>query len=115
MAALKKLRASLDPFQLGKMIERKIERIYAMANRRLSPQASQEEPQDTAAKLGISPPPGCGKAARFASLEIAARFPLSHSHDGELPVTFFNVSTGPTKVTFLNGLIRLRRVPLIRR
>ncbi len=28
--------------------------------------------------------PGCGKDARLASLEIAARFPLSHSHDDEL-------------------------------
>ena len=32
ITALKKLRASLDPFQLGKVIERKIEGIYAMAN-----------------------------------------------------------------------------------
>ena len=36
IAALKKLRASLDPFQLGKVIGRKIEGIYELANLRHS-------------------------------------------------------------------------------
>ena len=40
VAELKKLRQSLDPFQLGKQIDQKLERIYAMANRRLSPKAA---------------------------------------------------------------------------
>jgi hypothetical protein len=88
VAALKKLRASLDPFQLGKMIEAKIEDIYQMANSRLSPQANPEKRKLPPLPSKSSPPPGCGKAARCASLEIASRFPLSHSHDGELPVTF---------------------------
>jgi hypothetical protein len=88
VAALKKLRSSRDPFHLGKMIERKIEGIYAMANSRLSPQASPEKRKLLPPPSKSSPPPGCGKAVRFASLEIAARFPLYHSHDGELPVTF---------------------------
>jgi hypothetical protein len=88
VAALKELRLSLDPFQLGKMIARKIERIYEMANSRLSPQATQKNRNLSAAQAKISPSPGCGKDARDASLEIATRFPLSHSHDGELPVTF---------------------------
>ena len=86
--ALKKLRASLDPFQLGKVIERKIEGIYEMANRRHSPQAIQKKRNLPAAKTKMNPRPGCGKDARDASLQIAPRFPLSHSHDGELPVTF---------------------------
>ena len=30
----------------------------------------------------------CGKAGQKAPLEIAPRFPLSHSHDDEIPVTF---------------------------
>jgi len=80
IAALKKLRASLDPFQLGKVIERKIEGIYAMANRRHSPQAMQKKREQSGPKTKISPRPGCGKDARKASLEIAPRFPLSHSH-----------------------------------
>jgi hypothetical protein len=88
VAALKKLRSSLDPFQLGKMIERKIEGIYEMGNSGLSPQASQGKRKLPPPPSKSSPLPGCGKAARFASLEIASRFPLSHSHDGELPVTF---------------------------
>jgi len=88
VAALQKLRSSLDPFQLAKVIERKIEGIYEMANRRLSPPATQESRNLPAAPVPPSPRPGCGKDARAASLEIAARFPLSHSLDGERPVTF---------------------------
>jgi hypothetical protein len=37
VAELKKLRQSLDPFQLGKLIDQKLQRIYDLANRRLSP------------------------------------------------------------------------------
>jgi hypothetical protein len=36
--ALQALRRSLDPFELGRAIERKLDRIYALADRRLSPQ-----------------------------------------------------------------------------
>ena len=88
IAALKKLWASMDPFQLGKVIGRKIEGIYEMANQRHSPQAIQKNRQRSGPKAKMSPRPGCGKDARQASLEIAPRFPLSHSHDDELPVTF---------------------------
>lgn len=35
--ALRALRRSLDPFELARALERKLERIYALANRRLSP------------------------------------------------------------------------------
>jgi hypothetical protein len=55
-AALKKLRSSLDPFQLGKVIEQKIERIYEMANRRLSPQAAQKNRKPPVAKEKMRPP-----------------------------------------------------------
>jgi len=41
VAELKKLRSSLDPFELGKVIEGKLDRIYETANRRLSPKPSQ--------------------------------------------------------------------------
>lgn len=88
VAALKKLRASLDPFQLGKAIEQKIEAVYEMANPRHSPQASQKQRGASKTRAEMHPRPGCGKDARQASLEIAPRFPLSHSHDDELPVTF---------------------------
>ena len=37
VAALKKLRSRLDPFALGRRIDDKLERIYSLTNRRLSP------------------------------------------------------------------------------
>ncbi len=37
LAELERLRASLDPFELRRRIERKLERIYELAHRRLSP------------------------------------------------------------------------------
>ena len=82
VAQLENLRKQLDPFQLAKRIERKLERIYRLANRRLSP----KEVRETVSKRRGN---GCAKAARSASLEIKKRFPLSHSHgDGESRVTF---------------------------
>ena len=86
IAALKKLRASLDPFQLGKVIERKIEGIYEMANQRHSPQAIQKNRKRSGPKAETSPRPGCGKDARPASLEIAPRFPLYPQSRRRLPV-----------------------------
>ena len=59
-----------------------------MANPRHSPEAMQKKRKLSGPKTKMSPRPGCGKDARAASLEIASRFPLSHSHDDELPVTF---------------------------
>jgi transposase InsO family protein len=80
---LEELRKSLDPFQLANTIERKLEGIYRLANRRLSPKVV----EDTASSRGRK---GCGKDARSASLEIDKRFPLSPSHGdgGESSVTF---------------------------
>src|SRR5256885_4771672 len=43
LSILKELRRSLDPFQLAKTIDRKLERIYRLANRRLSPKAQRSE------------------------------------------------------------------------
>jgi hypothetical protein len=70
---LEEFRKTLDPFQLARVIERKLERIYRLANRRLSPRQEFETTQSRRRE-------GCGKDARSASLEIANRFPLSHSH-----------------------------------
>jgi len=103
VAGLKKLQQSLDPFQLGKTIEQKLERIYEMANRRLSPktrpdqQVSQAEQKRQRTRSRRN---GCGKAAPWKSpkpdfsTELGnraknARFPLSHSRgDGGSSVTF---------------------------
>jgi transposase InsO family protein len=82
VARLEELRKRLDPFQLARTIERKLERIYRLANRRLSPKEVQEA---ASSRRGN----GCGKDARSASLEIKKRFPLSHNHGdgGESTVT----------------------------
>jgi hypothetical protein len=39
LAELKKLRSTLDPFALAQTIDRKLDKIYALVNRRLSPKA----------------------------------------------------------------------------
>ena len=90
VAQLDELRKRLDPFQLARTIERKLERIYRLANRRLSP----KEPETVSSRRGN----GCGKAARSASLEITNRFPLSHSHDDGGSVTFQMSRQRPTKL-----------------
>jgi hypothetical protein len=110
VAELKKLRQSLDPFQLGKTIEQKLERIYEMANRRLSPKTRPDQPvtkaepkrQPTRSRRN-----GCGKAAPWKSpkpdfsTELgnrakSARFPLSHSHDDGGSRVTFPMSRRPT-------------------
>lgn len=103
MAELKKQRQSLDPFQLGKVIDQKLQRIYELANRRLSPKAPPDrqvcttEPQSPNKRSRRN---GWGKDAPWKSpkpdfsTELAnraksARFALSHSRDdGESSVTF---------------------------
>src|SRR5205807_6391983 len=85
LTILKELQRSLDPFQLAKVIDRKLERIYRLANRRLSPKA-QEKLESNQAQSGRRK--GCGKDARFASLEIPSGFPLSHSHNKLSTVTY---------------------------
>lgn len=86
VAKLEELRKSLDPFQLGKIIERKLLHISKLANRRQSPRAQQQEEAETSQRS--TGRKGCGKDARPASLGIASRFPLSHSHNNnKLSVT----------------------------
>ena len=44
LAQLKKLRDATDPFELAKTIERKLERIYQLANQRVSPSPNPPQP-----------------------------------------------------------------------
>ena len=101
VAELKKLRQSLDPFQLGKLLDQKLKRIYDLANRRLSPHVTSERCGAPAKdKIQRGRRNGCGKAARWKSpkadfsTELAnrakgVRFALSHSRDdGGSSVTF---------------------------
>ncbi len=93
VARLEELRKCLDPFQLGKIIERKLARISRMANRRLSPRAEPQEVTEGARQTRRAP--GCGKDARSASLEIASRFPLSHSRNNNKSSVTFQMSRQP--------------------
>jgi transposase InsO family protein len=95
VARLEELRKRLDPFQLGRVIERKLERIDRLANRRLSPKGALEAAQET---RRVRRGNGCGNAGQKAPLEIAARFPHFPSRDGD----------GQPSVTFQ----RSRRPPL---
>ena len=101
VAELKKLRQSLDPFQLGKLIDQKLQRIYDMANRRLSPKMTAENHAGQETQRGRRN--GCGKAAPWKSPKAdfstelgnrakSARFPLSHSRDGGGPSVTFPMS-----------------------
>ena len=75
VAELKDLRESLDPFQLGKVIDQKLKRIYEMANRRLSPKAMQESrATHTTEKAQRSRRNGYGKDARMR--ELGNRFAI---------------------------------------
>lgn len=78
VARLEELRKRLDPFQLSRVIERKLERISERANRRLSPRAQENSSNET---KRTSAAKGCGKDGRTPPLEIKKRFPLSHSHN----------------------------------
>ena len=86
VAGLEEQRKRLDPFQLAKVIDRKLERIYRQANRRLSPKALQESAPKERSGRGK----GCGK------VEIKNRFPLFHSHGGGESRVTFQMSRQPT-------------------
>src|SRR5438445_31250 len=92
VAELKKLVQSLDPFQLGKVIDQKLERIYELAHRRLSPRAAASPTVQAAKKVLPSRRNGWGKHGGGAALENASRFPVSHSRDGSRPPGTFQMS-----------------------
>ena len=86
VAKLEELRKRLDPFQLSRIIERKLERISRLANRRLSPKAEQPTLPETEQQRQRAN--GCGKAAALGNPANPAGFPLSHSHNNKSSVTF---------------------------
>ena len=99
VAALKGLLKSLDPFQLAKVIDQKLEHIYELANRRLSPKAPKDlRPPKRTQRAGGN---GCGKDARSASLDPASRDPLSHSRaDGPSVIPLGGSATIHPALTF---------------
>ncbi|HEV2730207.1 MAG TPA: transposase family protein [Terriglobales bacterium] len=86
VAELQSVLKTLNPFQLAQVIDRKLQQIYRLANRRQSPKAVPEQCAEAAPRAGRK---GCGKAAprkspkRFSSAlgnpAKNAGFPLSHS------------------------------------
>jgi hypothetical protein len=67
-----KLQRRLDPFELARSIDRKLKRIYELANRRLSPGSC---PPHNDRRKWLRPDHGCGKDA-------------PHTRDGGPSVTF---------------------------
>src|SRR5260370_19266263 len=64
LSVLKELQRSLDPFQLAKVIDRKLERIYRLANRRLSPKAQEKDESRQGTPVRCGGRKGCGKNGR---------------------------------------------------
>jgi len=93
VARLEQWRQSLDPFQLSRIIERKLERISRLANRRLSPK--EEQQTVTESTQTTRPANGCGKDGHKTPLEIKNRFPLSHSRNNNKPSVTFPMSRQP--------------------
>jgi len=84
VAQLEQLRKQLDPFQLSRSVECKLQHISRLANRRLSPRAVQETaPEQTRGQRAN----GRGKTAALGNPAPPAGFPLSHRRANKLPVT----------------------------
>jgi transposase InsO family protein len=93
VAKFEELRKRLDPFQLSRTIERKLERISRLANRRLSPKMDQQTRPE--ARPQTPPTDGCGKAATLGNPANGAGFPLSHSRNNNKPSVTFQMSRQP--------------------
>jgi transposase InsO family protein len=88
VAELKHLERTVDPFHLGQVIERKLDRIYQWANRRWSPKLVRANAGKPTGRAN-----GCGKAAAWKPKDRvstplgnpanSAGFPLSHSPGGD--------------------------------
>ena len=75
VARLEELRKSLDPFQLGKCIERKLLRISRLANRRQRPRAGFAGSTASAAAALVTPAasrPACERRRRSRVLSLRA-------------------------------------------
>src|SRR5712664_1222319 len=90
VAKLGELRKRLDPFQLIRSIERKLERIGRLANRRLSPKAEHQTVTESAQPTRRAN--GRGKAATLGNPANGAGFPLSHSRNNNKPSVTFPMS-----------------------
>jgi len=96
-----------DPFQLAKVIDRKLERIYRLANRRLSPKHKRKSNQPRPNRCRSGRRKGCGKDARFARLGNPFGIPF-HSHKQQQTFLGLHIKWRDmiARVTFSNGLTR---------
>ncbi len=67
LAELKKFKDTIDPFRLGEVIERKLEVIYELAQRRYSPAATKTNARPAVTGTNKHAARSCGKAAREKS------------------------------------------------
>ena len=74
----------------------RLQRIYELANRRLSPRAAESPTVQAAKRVLPSRQNGWGKHGGGAALENASRFPVSHSRDGGRPPVTFQMSRRTT-------------------
>jgi transposase InsO family protein len=72
VAALQAAMKSLDPFALARAIDQKLERIFRLANVRLSPKASTAESRKGTAVEKTAPPAGPWKSLRDSHFPTAA-------------------------------------------
>jgi hypothetical protein len=114
LAELTKLTSRLDPFELTRIIDRKLKRIYELANHRLSPgsctlhndRRKWLQPNNEVWKRRSVEKPKSGLSHRaWKSRQEHAGFPLSHIRCGALGNILEGATTYP-KVTFSNGLTR---------
>jgi len=105
VAELQSLRESLNPFALAKAIDQKLEHIYELANRRLSPKVPQGLPATERTKS--SQLNGGGKDAAWKSRKTDfstplgnpakdAGFPLSHRRNNNSLTVTFQMARRPT-------------------
>lgn len=88
LAKLQKLRAAMDPFELSQRIERKLEMVYTLANRRLSPNAAAAEPKQAVEMTRVGKVPKADFSNPLGKPAKARASPHSHSPGGGCPVTF---------------------------
>jgi transposase InsO family protein len=92
VAQLEQFRKRLDPFQLSQSIERKLERIARLANRRQSPKAEPNPAPDLRLRGRTN---GSGKGASLGNPANPAGFPLSHTRSNNKPSVTFQMSRQP--------------------
>ena len=103
---------SLDPFLLGRKIDEQLQRIYLLANRRLSPKAVAANPDFRTRK---SPPPNQDQSKNGKRNGKNQKQALRNQAGGrgpQTPAPFPQAPIPRLTVTFLNGLTRDRRQTL---